>query len=835
MNRLRMMRWLSTGLVLGSIGCTGGDTTKDPATMGPDNNSPHGDPPDTPPVSTVTPGKPVIPAATVLASLSPALGCDDLLTRVQDDAIAKLMIQVEQLKKQGLTDPSYPSGSPTTPGVVRDAGVAVFADAGSKAPSTDNATAAPPLSSGTGSNESGGATGDKPTDPSVPVADPVGASQTNNQVTGVDEADFVKLVDKGKFLYLLHGNTLRKLASWPAASTKLVGQPLTIEGSPSEMFVTDAGKAVVFSSVYSYASTQGKPVADCYPGYCGGYYGSMGLKITVADVSTDAPKVEREIYYEGSYLSSRRYGDVVRAVIQSYSKFSGLFSPQVQYYDAWGRPYDQDAIEEQLDAWQERTADSIRNTELRDWFPVAQQVVNGQLEDVEPGCDSYYVPDPGLTDYGLTHVLSLDTARADSSLGGVTIVGATSTVYSNATQLVLAQPDYRWNAGSDWGILSGQQTAYHVFGLDGASTRYSASGWLFGALPQNNAQFGIDVGANGTLRVATTGWVRDNPQADPNSEKFWSQHSENRVLVAKIAGGKVTLAGQSEALGKKDETVQSARFVGDRAYVVTYRQIDPLIVLDVAGDTPKVLGELEIPGFSQYMHPLDADHLITVGQSGKGGLQLQLFDVSNPANLPAPKTLDFGLYSSSEVSYNHKAFTSFEDLLAMPLYGQYYTANRYGYASTLEVIRVNAASGFTSVASIDHGPLYADNGVGVRCGVCEAPIAGFGTSCYDYYCGYQPELRRGHFVKGEDGKVYVYSISWAGVMVHALAPLAPLASVGLPQPVFDSSPPWYGGGVTDGGSIAPAGDAGVAPVTYDASVRDAGATVAVDAGIAPQP
>ncbi|HEX5657710.1 MAG TPA: beta-propeller domain-containing protein [Polyangiales bacterium] len=788
MNNLRMARWLSTGLVLGSLGCSdGGGPTTGPSQPGkPDktDTSPvtsDGTPTAQQPVSNVTPGDPQIPVSTVLASLSVAADCDDLLTRAQDDAIAKLMMEVERYKKQPLSTPGLPPR-----GGVLDAGIALPSSSGDESSGDDDSADAPGnFGSGSGKGES-----------APPSADPIGASETNHQVEGVDEADFVKLVDKGKSLYLLHGNTLRKLSTWPAAQTELVGQPLTIEGSPSELFVTDTGKAVAFSSVYSYASTPGKPaIADCFD--CGGY-GSGSLKVTIADVSTDTPKVEREIYYEGSYLSSRRYGDIVRVVIQSYSKFAGLFQPQIQWTDSWGRPYDKANIAKQLDDWQARTEDSIRNTELSDWFPVAQQVVDGKLVDIEPGCSSYFVPDPGLSDYGLTHVLSLDTSKADSEIGGITVVGAASTVYSSAAQLVLAQPDYRWS-GADWGVISNQQTAYHVFNLDGANTRYTASGWLFGGLPRHNAQFGIDLGANGTLRIAATGWVRDQPAADPSSEQFWAQHTENRVLIGKIDGGKVVLAGQSEKLGKVAETIQSARFVGDRAYVVTFREIDPLIVLDVAGDTPKVLGELEIPGFSQYVHPLDATHLITVGQSGKGGIQLQLFDVSDPANLPLPRTFDFGAGSSSEVSYNHKAFTSFEDLLALPVYGQYFsTSQRYSYNSTLEVLRVSAQNGFSELAKLDHAQLYADNGAGVKCGSCE-PLPSGGVSCYDYACGYQPELRRGHFVKGEDGQVYVYSISWAGVLVHALPTQTPVAQVGLPQPVFDSQP-WYGDdAVQDGG------------------------------------
>ena len=274
----------------------------------------------------------------------------------------------------------------------------------------------------------------------------------------------------------------------------------------------------------------------------------------------------------------------------------------------------------------------------------------------------------------------------------------------------------------------------------------------------------------------------------------------------------------------KGERIFAVLFLGDGGYVVTFRQTDPLIVVDVKNAAaPTVLGEIEIPGFSEYMHPLDANHLITVGQSATRGIQLQLFDVTNPQSIPLPKLLDLGSGSSSAISYQHKAFTFFDGVLAIPLSG-YAQGKLYGgYQSTLQLVRVDASAGFTSLGAVDHARLYADNGLGVQCGRCDE------TGCYDYACGYQPEVRRGHFVKSGDN-TYVYSFSYAGVLVNELASLAqPVARVGLPMPTFDSYndrvPPGLDGGssgwanagrdagvfVTDGGSAVPAQDAG-API-----------------------
>jgi len=835
-----MIRWLSTGLLLGTIGCgdTGiGDPTQTEAKEDPSNpasgapgtsnakpgsgtpvTSNPGTPGKTPPAQPGSPGttgNPVVPVSTVLASLSAAVDCTDLLTQIQDDAIAKLKIQVELYKKRP------PTGGVMTPGGVRPGGIG-FADAGvASGPreefasddddSSDSAPAPTSPQAPGGGNSAGLGSADSAATGGKGSSAPTGASDTNKQVDNVDEADFVKVVETGKRIYILHGNTLQKLDAWPAAQTKLAGKPLTVEGSPTEMFVTDAGKAVIFSSVYGYSQGGGSypgkgPFAGdiaCSPEFgCGGGYGGSTLKITVVDLAGD-PKTERELYYEGNYVSSRRYGaansDVVRTVVQSYSRYNGLYAPDIEWNDAWGRPYDQEDIDSQLAEWEKRTTGSIRKTKLNEWIPVGKEVVAGKLVDIEPDCDSYFVPEPGLSDYGLTTVVTLDLSKPSTPVGGVTIVGASSTVYSNASQLVLAQPDYRWSSLGDFGITDGQQTALHVFTLAGADTKYTASGWVPGNLPTRNPQFGIDVAADGTVRVATTGMVRDNPKAKPDSEDFWKQHTESYVFASRVSGDKLNQVGKSPALGKLNETIQSARFVGDRAYVVTFRQIDPLYVLDVANALlPTVLGEISIPGFSEYMHPLNATHLITFGQSGQGGVQLQLFDVTNPKSLPAPKTLSFGSGSSSELSYNHKALTVFEGVLALPVYNYAYQPNRTSYQSVLELVKVDPSTGFTKLGTVDHSRLYANNGLGVMCGFCDA------TSCYDYACSYQPELRRGHFVKG-DGKTYVYSFSFAGVLVNDLAALAkPVAQVGLPAPVFTSNPPWHTSPVT----MVPTTDAG---------------------------
>jgi Beta propeller domain len=819
--------WVGAGLLLGAAACGGVGAPSDPGSDKP-RDRPRSD----------------TDLRSSKTALQRAEDCPDLLTKIQEDAITKLDLVVAQRKDaidEYLEGGGYAGGfagggvfggvTPIGPGIAVDEGVAVGAPAPSRpVPGTSNAGASIGALGGAAvGGSAGGAAGtssmspvappvgqgptfDAPSDADEsarePGADPIGASDTNTQVAGVDEADFVKLVDSGKGMFLLHGSSLRKLTTFPAEALSLATGELKVEGNASELFVTDAGKAVVFSQTWGYGhppSGAARSPNYCTPGWCGG--GESFTKITVADVSGDTPKAVREIYYRGDYISSRRYGDVVRVVLQSYNRHSGLFEPDIEWSDAWGRPYEREQIEEQLDQWRDRTAGAIQDTTLADWLPVIQEAKNGALVDVEPACGSYYVPQPGISEYGLTHVLSINVSDTNAAVGGVTVLGQASTVYSSLARLVLAQPDYRWlESGSNFGFVDQQRTTLHTFELDAAQTKYLASGWVSGHLPPHNPQFGIDVADDHTLRVATTGSVRANPQAQPGAEDFWQTKLENRVFTLRQSGEELSIVGRSENLGhvENGETIHSARFVGDRGYVVTFRRTDPLIVLDVAtAESPKVLGEIEIPGFSQYMHPLDESHLITFGQSGSGGSQLQLFDVSNPKSIPQPKLLDLG-QSWSELANNHKAFTFYaeQSLIALPISGNFFMSELgyYRPSAGLKVIQVDAQSGFTLLGSVDHSGLYQEQ----RCIVCDA-----GGGCYAA-CSMPIEVRRGHFVQGEDA-TYVYAISYGGVSVSDVDDLSkPIKTVVLPQPLTDGNP-WYKtpGGGFEGGGFTMGGSSGV--------------------------
>jgi uncharacterized secreted protein with C-terminal beta-propeller domain len=203
----------------------------------------------------------------------------------------------------------------------------------------------------------------------------------------------------------------------------------------------------------------------------------------------------------------------------------------------------------------------------------------------------------------------------------------------------------------------------------------------------------------GVLRIATTtgGWWSGNNELGTNV--YCLEPSDNRLeIIGKIEG---------IAPG---EHLYSARFMGDRGFIVTFVKVDPLFTLDLSDPTdPEVIGELKVPGYSDYIHPLGENHLLTVGKYAKEqngttwyqGVQLSIFDISdfsNPILLYKETIGDRGTHS--EASDNHKAFTFWaeNDLLAIPIdlyeylqepeyaweYGTYVFSGLYVYRTTIE-------------------------------------------------------------------------------------------------------------------------------------------------------
>ncbi len=752
----------------------------------------------------------------ISAALTRASSCDDLLAKIQSDVAAKITLQAELMRQEpqsnsGVTGVLTPGGGVAFDNVARGPASSAAAPpppaAGAPGVATPGTT---PSAGASGSADSaasgsGNAAQQPVTNPgaNLPTLGPSGHSDTNVQVKGVDEADIVKT--DGSHIWLLHGNELFVLASWPADQTAITGM-IPIEGYAQEMFVKD-GTAVVFSNVYDQGDLADEPKPDAsadagaakssgfnpalYP-----YYGSPFTKITLVDVGADKPKVTRELFVEGNYLSSRRYDSTVRAVIQGGFRTPQIYAASIDYSDPWGHKYPQDQVDEQVNAWRDRMIAAVMGTTLTDWLPVERELKDGTLSAPNRRCTDFYAPSPGLSDYGLTNIVSFDMQDPKSALGGAIVLGNADEVYSNDSVMLLASRDYRWDAG----LIQRERTVLHRFELKGPDTSYSASGFVPGHILD---QFSLDE-KDGVIRVATTArlWqnfvpplpalaenaAKQDDLKDANGIATLQRQTDNRVVTLRTDGHDLVRAGITEPLGADGETLKSSRFVGDRGYVVTFHQTDPLMVIDLSNPEKLTkLGELDIPGFSDYMHPIDDNNLLTIGRDTDAsgvdrGLMLQLFDVSDPTAPRRTHSFKFGPSGYSEANQNHKAFTfykpegavGYDGLLAFP-----YVDYGYPFQSSLEVFQVSVSDGFKQLGEIDHTQLLAN-----LCGLVNAGTGPNGTPAYYFNQCVQPEVQRGLFVTGADGSDFVYSVSNGGVVVDALEDLmTPVATVpmGIPD------------------------------------------------------
>ena len=207
-------------------------------------------------------------------------------------------------------------------------------------------------------------------------------------------------------------------------------------------------------------------------------------------------------------------------------------------------------------------------------------------------------------------------------------------------------------------------TQIYKFYLKDATCTFVKTGTVPGSVLN---QFSMDE-KDGYFRIATTDSTSWNDESNTNNLYVLN---ENLEIVGKIEG----LA--------PGERIYSVRFMGNRAYMVTFVQTDPLFVVDLSNPRdPQVLGELKIPGYSKYLHPYDETHLIGFGENTKvvnygygdqvitDGMKMSLFDVTDPENPTEMYSVNIGEEGTySELLYNHKAllFSKEKNILAFPI------------------------------------------------------------------------------------------------------------------------------------------------------------------------
>jgi hypothetical protein len=617
----------------------------------------------------------------------------------------------------------------------------------------------------------GGGTGPQ-AGPPVPMSSgPVATTGTNDQVAGVDEGDFMK--SDGTRLLVLSGRTLFLARSWPPQDLALASS-LEIEGWPTELHLDDGGRAVVLSMVPDAWTPKDAPdplgrigIGACRADW-GCFFGPGTTKLTVIDATDIAsPKVLDEQYLPGRVRASRRIGGSIRVVLSDDVRWpSG-----VRLWPDWSASQDKDQWSKLLDALEAENERIIRSAPLESWLPRGKRKLrDGSTVDVAHACGDFYLSSAPVR-LGLVTVATLDLSGG-AAAGRTSILGEASQVYSSAQTLYVAE-DHWW-----WWPKPGQRdvTYLHAFDLsDAGRARYTASGAVEGH-PIN--QFALDE-FNGDLRVAALIARRvEEPQ-----NRWGRLELSNQVSVLRREGDQLVVLGKTAELAP-GESLRSARFAGDRGYLVTFRNIDPLFSLDLSDPkAPRVAGDLKVPGFATYLHPIDADHLLALGidlpepdangrvDFSQRKMKLSLFDV---AQLAAPKLKFTQLVGTangwSEAAYEHRAFNWFgrQKLLAIPFSDWVATPTAdpwRQFVSDLKVYRVDVGSGFAPLGSIDLKDLFARSG---------APR-------FDEW--YSAWVRRSVMSTDDVGTEYVYAVSDAGLRVATAAALSkPMASVAFPPP-----------------------------------------------------
>jgi uncharacterized secreted protein with C-terminal beta-propeller domain len=533
-------------------------------------------------------------------------------------------------------------------------------------------------------------------------------SQTNVQEAGVDEPDIVKT--DGRTVFAVADGKLHAL-DVTGAKPQIVGT-LELDGAFGHQLLLRGDRLLVMSSSHG-----GVPIADDV------IISASQAVISEIDISDPAAlKVRRTMTMEGAFVDARLTGGTARVVVSS--------SPGAIRPAAVGR------------------------ASLRAFVP--QTVLRSRLSGRTfrrsmVACDDVRHP-RRFSGLDLLTVLTIDLDKGLFNVDRDAIMAGAQTVYASTTGLYVASQRYVRALEAGRVVPQRSRTDIHRFDISRPDvTSFASSGSVTGFVLNQYSMSEHD----GALRVASTEQpVWFDGRQDGDSESF--------VTVLTEHGRSLDMVGRVDGLGR-GERIYAVRFVGDKGYVVTFRQVDPLYTLDLSKKTdPRVVGELKILGYSAYLHPISDDLLLGVGQdaSEQGrtlGTQVSLFDVSNP-RLPSRKANVSLAGSSSSAEFDPHAFLFWKpaNLAVIPL--DSYTPG--GSFSGAVGFQVGAAS-IAEAGRITHPPDPGDT--------------------------FTPTIGRS-LVIGDA----LYTLSYAGLAANRLDTLASLSFTAFPREPRPPRPPTHG-------------------------------------------
>lgn len=491
-------------------------------------------------------------------------------------------------------------------------------------------------------------------------------STTNVQVKGVDEADIVKNDDK--YIYTITQGEVKIIKAYPPTELAEVATVNLDEGAftPAELYI-DGNKMVIIGSYYKDFEEPESlyKYMDIVPSP---YYWDERTKAYIIDITDRTnPVIARSVEFEGTYQSSRKVDNSLYLVLNKYP--------------SW--------------VLQENARLKTPGTEL---LPEYIDSNIGENEEPLCGCEdvSYF---PGFTDPNYLVVAALDLNDLTKEVEKEVYLGSAENIYASRENLYVASTHYDEALAIDeyvgpW-TMPEESTNIYRFSLAPGDIAYAGQGKVPGTILN---QFSMDEN-NGYFRIATTkeNWTLD-------------EESTNNLYVLNNAD--MQIVGQLTGLAP-GEKIYSVRFMGDRAYMVTFRTIDPFYVIDVSNPAnPNVLGYLKIPGYSDYLHPFDENHIIGFGKETATimedfmfgmedvllpllieeilpsftreiatGMKIAMFDVTDVANPVEMHKIAIGERgTNSELLRNHKAllFDKEKGIMAFPI--QIAKINREGFS-----------------------------------------------------------------------------------------------------------------------------------------------------------
>ena len=497
-------------------------------------------------------------------------------------------------------------------------------------------------------------------------------SKTNIQVKDVDEPDVVKT--DGTYLYILSNSKIYIVKAYPAENAKVLSI-ITFEDDVNvHNFFININRLIVFETSYRYP-TEFEEIKDTYE-YIPYYWGISTTIIDIYDLANkEDPKPLKEIELDGSFFNARMIGDYIYIIASEYTRNF--------YYNIDGNK-------------------TINLPEIR----VNDQKRCISLEDI------YYINDTKKVD-SMTHIISIDIYGSTIDQKNF-LLGSSQNMFVSNNNIYLACQEYGYyNLFWESKYCCEQATIVHKISIDNGEIFYKAKGTVPGYTLN---QFSMDE-HNGFFRIATQIWDYDSGS---NTNLYILD--ENMNLTSKIEG---------IAPG---ERMHSARFIGNKAYLVTFKKVDPFFTLDLSDPyDAKIIGELKIPGYSDYLHPYDENHIIGIGKdtvepqeeyswtrdfAWYQGLKIAFFDVSdleNPKEISKVIIGDRG--TDSPVLYDHKSFLfdKERELLVLPvsLYeiSDYDKTQNNGYTGSIYgtfkfqgtfVYKINPENGFEFIGKITH-------------------------------------------------------------------------------------------------------------------------------------